>query len=78
MHIERENTEPTATNGDDIRRVPSPSSITDPADEIPVPIAMSPAEIDERAQAVEAVRAAPLPPSLPSTTDTSETESPGA
>lgn len=28
----------------------------DPADEIPVPIAMSPAEIDERAQAVEAVR----------------------
>lgn len=32
------------------------SSQTDPADEIPVPIAMSPAEIDERAQAVEAVR----------------------
>lgn len=31
---------------------PSP----DPADEIPVPIVMSPAEIDERAQAVEAVR----------------------
>lgn len=30
----------------------------DPADEIPVPIAMSPAEIDERAQAVEAVRSA--------------------
>jgi hypothetical protein len=29
---------------------------TDPADEIPVPPAMSPAEIDERAQAVEAVR----------------------
>jgi len=28
----------------------------DPADQIPVPIAMSPAEIDERAQAVEAVR----------------------
>jgi hypothetical protein len=31
--------------------------ITDPAAEIPVPIVMSPAEIDERAQAVEAVRA---------------------
>lgn len=30
----------------------------DPADEIPVPVAMSPAEIDERAQAVEAVRKA--------------------
>ena len=29
---------------------------TDPADQIPVPIVMSPAEIDERAQAVEAVR----------------------
>jgi hypothetical protein len=28
----------------------------DPNDEIPVPIAMSPAEIDERAQAVEALR----------------------
>lgn len=28
----------------------------DPADAIPVPIVMSPAEIDERAQAVEAVR----------------------
>jgi hypothetical protein len=28
----------------------------DPAEEIPVPIVMSPAEIDERAQAVEAVR----------------------
>jgi hypothetical protein len=28
----------------------------DPADEVPVPIVMSPAEIDERAQAVEAVR----------------------
>lgn len=28
----------------------------DPADEIPVPVAMSPAEIDERAKAVEAVR----------------------
>ena len=32
------------------------SDSADPADEIPVPIAMSPAEIDERAQAVEAVR----------------------
>jgi hypothetical protein len=29
---------------------------SDPADQIPVPVAMSPAEIDERAQAVEAVR----------------------
>jgi hypothetical protein len=28
----------------------------DPNDEVPVPIAMSPAEVDERAQAVEALR----------------------
>ncbi|HXT14080.1 MAG TPA: hypothetical protein VN706_00530 [Gemmatimonadaceae bacterium] len=31
-------------------------AMSDPADAIPVPPAMSPAEIDERAQAVEAVR----------------------
>jgi hypothetical protein len=35
---------------------PQLADVADPADEIPVPIAMSPAEIDERAQAVEAVR----------------------
>jgi hypothetical protein len=33
----------------------------DPNDEIPVPIAMSPAEIDERAQVVEALRGEPAP-----------------
>lgn len=37
------------------REVPLEAS-SDPADAIPVPPAMSPAEIDERAQAVEAVR----------------------
>jgi hypothetical protein len=36
--------------------VAGPADTADPADEIPVPVAMSPAEIDERAQAVEAVR----------------------
>lgn len=35
---------------------PTASGSADPADEIPVPPAMSPAEIDERAQAVQAVR----------------------
>jgi hypothetical protein len=35
---------------------PRLADVADPADEIPVPIAMEPAEIDERAQAVEAVR----------------------
>jgi len=34
---------------------PAPSDARDPNDEIPVPIAMSPAEIDERAQAVAAL-----------------------
>ena len=29
---------------------------SDPADDVPVPIVMSPAEIDERAQALEALR----------------------
>jgi hypothetical protein len=33
----------------------------DPNDEIPVPIAMSAAEIDERAQVVEALRGEPDP-----------------
>jgi len=35
--------------------IPDPSDAADAADEIPVPIAMSAAEIDERAQAVQAV-----------------------
>jgi hypothetical protein len=35
---------------------PESADVADPADEIPVPVAMNPAEIDERAQAVEAVR----------------------
>ena len=35
----------------------SDRATSDPNDEVPVPIAMSPAEIDERAQAVEALRA---------------------
>ena len=32
-----------------------PSDRSDRSDEVPVPIAMSPAEVDERAQAVEAM-----------------------
>ncbi|HEY4303589.1 MAG TPA: hypothetical protein VGM82_03945 [Gemmatimonadaceae bacterium] len=35
---------------------PRLADVSDPADEIPVPAMMEPAEIDERAQAVEAVR----------------------
>ena len=36
-----------------------PESDANPSDEVPVPIAMSPAEIDERAQAVEAMGQVP-------------------
>jgi hypothetical protein len=39
------------------------STSLDPNDEIPVPIAMEPAEIDERAQVVEALRARNASPS---------------
>jgi hypothetical protein len=41
----------------------APESDSNPNDEVPVPIAMSPAEIDERAQAVEAM--GQVPPSRP-------------
>ncbi len=44
---------------EDVNSAPASASETpgsDPASEIPVPLAMSPAEIDERAKAVEAVR----------------------
>ena len=41
----------------DINGLQQPESATpDPNDEIPVPIAMFPAEVDERAQVVEALR----------------------
>jgi hypothetical protein len=41
-----------------------PQSGSDPNDEVPVPIAMSPAEVDERAQVVEALRQAPPSPPI--------------
>jgi len=43
----------------------TPSPLPDPNDEVPVPIVMSPAEVDERAQVVEALReeeGVPTPP----------------
>ena len=46
--------EPEDVNPSDASAPESPSR--DPNDEIPVPIAMYPAEIDERAQVVEALR----------------------
>ncbi len=45
----------------------SDQTISDPADAIPVPPAMSAAEIDERAQAVEAVRGKVDPETGPAT-----------
>ena len=43
----------------------APTALPDPNDEVPVPIVMSPAEVDERAQVVEALReeeGIPTPP----------------
>ncbi|HEY4138293.1 MAG TPA: hypothetical protein VGN65_07565 [Casimicrobiaceae bacterium] len=49
-------TQRSIPNADASRRDREFAGQADPADEVPVPIAMSPAEIDERAQAVDAVR----------------------
>jgi hypothetical protein len=49
---------------EDVNSTPATTRDTaprDPNDEIPVPIAMSAAEIDERAQVVEALRGEPAP-----------------
>jgi hypothetical protein len=58
MNEDREHVGDAPTERDQER--PAPESTTsgaaDPADQVPVPGAMSPAEIDERAQVVEALR----------------------
>ena len=53
------NSPPSSAPAEDSRA----ADALDANDDVPVPIAMSPAEVDERAQAVEALRgtAAPLP-----------------
>ena len=51
---DRDDIEPEDVSPSDASAPESPSP--DPNDEIPVPIAMYPAEIDERAQVVEALR----------------------
>ncbi len=51
------------------------SGPTDPNDEVPVPIAMWPSEIDERAQVVEALRGNGPPPRTDTQIDP-ETETP--
>jgi hypothetical protein len=53
--------EPDSTlDPEDVNSPPS-SATTDANDEVPVPIAMSPAEVDERAQAVEALGGGTIP-----------------
>jgi hypothetical protein len=47
-----------ASGSDDVSLI----AASDPNDEIPVPIAMNPAEIDERAQVVQALRGKGPPP----------------
>jgi len=52
-----------AVHADEDASVPDAASVPlDPNDEIPVPIAMWPSEIDERAQVVEALRGNGPPP----------------
>ena len=63
---ERAPVEPTdATTQPEKRASEAPAERPDPNDEIPVPIVMSPAEVDERAQVVETLReeeGVPTPP----------------
>ena len=59
MANDRTNPDPDAIEPEDVN--PSAAAVPespsrDPNDEIPVPIAMYPSEIDERAQVVEALR----------------------
>jgi hypothetical protein len=73
MADDRIDSEPDTTlDPEDVNSPPSSAAAADESrgadgsdanDEVPVPIAMSPAEVDERAQAVEALRGttAPLP-----------------
>ncbi len=48
--------------GTDARSDATGEADTDPNDELPVPVAMWPAEVDERAQVVEALRGKGPPP----------------
>jgi hypothetical protein len=57
-HMENENEKPTDSEELDENATSTPEN-REPSDEVPVPIAMSAAEIDERAQAVEALRQTP-------------------
>jgi hypothetical protein len=62
MARDRDLNDPDSTlDPEDVNSLPASDenlAAQDPNDEVPVPIAMSPAEIDERAQAVESLRAA--------------------
>ena len=62
--------EPTeATTQPAMRATEVPRDLPDPNDEIPVPIVMSPAEVDERAQVVETLRDEEGIPTPPEQTD---------
>jgi len=58
MNADREPPGDTPAEADEKTPAPKPYSgeAPDPAEEVPVPSAMSPAEIDERAQVVEKLR----------------------
>jgi hypothetical protein len=56
--MDNENEKPTDSEELDETPTPAPEQ-REPADEIPVPIVMSAAEVDERAQAVQALGQTP-------------------
>ena len=45
-----------ALDPEDVNSSPTDPALADLADDVPVPVAMSPAEVDERAQVVESLR----------------------
>lgn len=63
--IEKSEATPASIPAPTARAADAAPERVDPNDEVPVPIAMSPAEVDERAQVVEALReeeGIPAPP----------------
>jgi hypothetical protein len=56
MADDRDRTEPEPLIDPEDVNSPPTSSADDVAEEVPVPVAMSPAEIDERAKVVEALK----------------------
>jgi hypothetical protein len=66
---QQHNVEPRTAGAVPARSDDEQPQTPDPNDEVPVPIVMSPAEVDERAQVVEALREEEGVPAPPEQTD---------